>query len=167
MRTKNSYEIRAEKFVKQIMPFLFNCQTVEDYSVAVRMFNTRYHRSVIMAHGLTRIALITSDYVIKFDYNPAEVEIFGGCEDECTIYAEAKLAGFDYLFAKISRIEINGRYFYIMPRINGIGRYYEDAQDYMTEDECDWVLTRVFDLHWRNYGWKNNHVVLIDYSAHY
>jgi hypothetical protein len=165
MRSKSSYEVRAERFIKMIAPFLITCRSIDDYYCAVNTFNFRYHRAVIMKHGISRIALITSDYVIKITYD--EESDFGTCEDERLMYEEAKLAGFDYLFAQITHVEYEGKDYYIMPRINGIGKYEDDAFEYMTEEENDWVSNRIYDLHNKNYGWKNGHVVLIDYSAHY
>jgi hypothetical protein len=71
------------------------------------------------------------------------------------------------LFAKISRYDYNGTAFYIMPRIHGVGKTDWDADEYLTEDENDWVYEHVCDLHNGNYGWKDGHVVIFDYAARY
>jgi hypothetical protein len=53
-----------------------------------------------------------------------------------------------------------------MPRVEGIGRTWGDADEYMTADECDWCYdVGLRDLHNYNYGWKNHKVVIIDYGA--
>lgn len=162
---KSNYIIRAKKFIAMITPFLPDYNDPDGFRNAVTMFNRCYHRKVIVSCGLTRIALITSDYVIKIDYNPYEIKTFGGCENECRLYRQAKKCGFDYLLAAITKVVYEGRKFYIMPRIYGIGRTKEDAWKYMTEEEFLWFGNRVADLHNLNYGWKNGRIVIIDYSA--
>ena len=73
----------------------------------------------------------------------------------------------EHLFAKITRYDYNGTSYYIMPRIYGIGRKDDDAYDWMTEDELEWVQEHgICDLHNLNYGWRKGHVCIIDYSAH-
>ena len=159
---KNSYEVRAQKFIRQISSYLDSMTTHDDRAFAVDCFNLDYNRKVRYAHGMTRYALITSDYVVKVDY---AVTRWGNCEDEMELYEEAKQDGFEYLFAKISRYDYNGTAFYIMPRIHGIGKTDWDADEYLTEDENDWVYEHVCDLHNENYGWANGHVVIFDYAA--
>lgn len=164
---KNSYQVRAQKFIRQIAPFLERCNNTTDYEYAVYAYNNMFHRHVRYAHGLTRIALITSDYVVKIEYGNL-VTVYGGCEEELSLYKEAEEEGFAYILAKIDYFHYNGRDYYIMPRINSIGRTDEDADEYMTESEKDWCNShRLCDLHNGNYGWKNNHVILIDYAARY
>ena len=162
---KSDYKVRAERFIKMIAPYFTDCERVRDYYFAVHLFNVQHHRSVIVKHGISRLVLITSDYVIKIDYNVDAG--FGSCEDECEIYEEAKLAGFEYLFAQITHKEYYGKDYYIMPRIRDIGKYEEDASEYLNREESDWIDARLYDLHYNNYGWKDGHIVLIDYAAHY
>ena len=163
---RNTYEVRAEKFIHQIYSYVCDCVEVEDYEWAINAFNHRYNRKVKVAHGLTRVALITSDYVVKIDcgsyYN---LNQFGSCANEFDIYAQAVEAGFEYLFAKPTAVEYNGMSFCVMPRIHGIERKEYDADWYLTPEESDWVCDRVFDMHNGNYGWKDGHPVLIDYAA--
>lgn len=157
-----SYEERAKDFIKQIFPYLDGCDQHNDRKWAILAFNHTYKRKVIYAHGMTRYALITSDYVVKVDYAQTR---WGNCEDEMEVYEEAVADGFEYLFAKISRYDYNGKTFYIMPRIHGIGKKDYDADEYLNEEECDWVWEHVCDLHNQNYGWENGHVVIFDYAA--
>lgn len=158
-----SYEERAKDFIKQIFPYLDGCDDEhEEREWAVLAFNHDHNRKVIYSHGMTRYALITSDYVVKVDYAQTR---WGNSEDEMEVYEEAVADGFDYLFAKISRYEYMGKTFYIMPRIYGIGKKFYDADEYLTEEECDWVWEHICDLHNQNYGWKNGHVVIFDYAA--
>lgn len=159
---RNTYEVRAQKFIQQIAPYFDYAVDHDDREYAVDCFNFDYRRKVIYAHGMTRYALITSDYVVKVDYASTR---WGNSEDEMEIYEEAKQDGFDYLFAKISRYDYNGTSYYIMPRIHGIGKKWYDADEYLTEEELDWVRDHICDLHNENYGWKNGRVVIFDYAA--
>ena len=165
---KTSYEFRAKKFIEQIAPIIpqiFNARTVRQLHKDIDQFNTEHHRKVIMSRGITRIALITSDYVIKIDYEHDEV--FGDCEAELHMYEIAEADGFDYMFAKITRYQYNNMNFYIMPRIEGINPYRDCyATDFMTDNEIEWCNEHnLIDLHSGNFGWKNKHVVIIDYAA--
>ena len=163
---KSSYLIRAYKFAKQVLPYLENCSTPLGYEWAIRDYNRAHKRKVICASGMTRIALITSDYVIKFDYNEGGAQRFGGCENEVEFYKYAKDNGYGDLFAAITRIMVGGRFCYVMPRINGIGRY-EDryVQEFLDCDDADFVDEHLQDLHDQNYGWKNGYPVIIDYAC--
>lgn len=163
---KSSYEVRARRFIEQLWPFMHNCHCPEQFESAVDNFNTFYHRKVIFAYGLTRVAFVTSDYVIKLEYSPDDICVFGGCEDEVSLYRRAEKDGFAYMFAKIERYAYRGLNFYIMPRIHGIERTEYNAEDYMTDAELDWCDSQgLTDLHNGNYGWKNGHIVIIDYAA--
>ena len=162
----SSYEVRAIKFIHKICPFIEDCKSLDEYADAVDDFNTMYNRNVQFDNGSARMVMITSDYVIKFDYNPSKVAEWGGCEDEVKLYNKAVKDGFAYMFAKIKPYYYNGRIFYIMPRIHGIARTFCDADQYMTAKEYKWCKSvELYDLHRYNYGWKNNHIVIIDYGC--
>ena len=164
---RSDYITRAKKFIPTIDVILSYNHMPWDVEEDICMFNQEKKRKVIFSHGLTRYAFITSDYVIKVDYNPDAIERFGGCEDEIEIYNQAEQDGMEHLFAKITRYDYNGTSYYIMPRIYGIGRKDDDAYDWMTEDELEWVQEHgICDLHNLNYGWRKGHVCIIDYSAH-
>lgn len=159
---RSNYEDRAKQFIQQIFPYIEDCETHDERLEAVLTFNSQNHRKVKYAHGSSRYALISSDYVVKVDYRHT---CWGTSEDEIELYNEAVQDGFEYLFAKISRYQYRDRYFYIMPRIEGVGSTPWDADEYLEEDEADWCWYHVCDLHNENYGWKNGHVVIIDYAA--
>lgn len=163
---RNTYEVRAEKFIHEIFNYICDCEEVEDYQWAVNCFNFDHHRKVGVANGLTRVVLITSDYVVKIDCGSCyNINTFGGCANEFDIYEQAEADGFEYLFAKPTAVYYRGKFFCVMPRVNGIGRKDDDADWYLTPSECDWVCERVFDMHNGNYGWKDGHPVLFDYAA--
>lgn len=162
---KSDYKVRAIKFIKQIAPFFEDCLSPYDYENAVKEFNRKYNRKVICANGVSRIAFITSDYVIKIDYNERCVAYAGGCEDEVQFYQFAKNCGFEYLFAAIEKVVVGGRDYFIMPRINGVGKFSSCyANEYLCGDDLEFIENYLGDLHNENFGWKNHHVVIIDYA---
>jgi len=150
-----------------IFPLIEDCQDVWDFRDAVAMFNRVYTRKVRCKNGIARVAFISSDYVVKLEYDPYEVSSVGGGENEMAIYAIAEQEGFAYLFAKVSRFEYNGKRFYIMPRIHGIGKCeYSYADELMTDEENDFCNRhRITDLHSNNYGFRKGHVCLVDYAC--
>lgn len=161
-----SYEERAKDFIKEIYPLIEKCDWWGDYANSVKTFNKCNNRKVICNHGVARVALITSDYVIKIEYDENEVESVGGCENEVELYENAKREGFAYLFAAITPFWYKDRFFYIMPRIKNVGKYEEYADAFMTDDEmafCD--KYGVTDLHGNNYGIRNGHVCIVDYAC--
>ena len=161
------YVERAKDFIEQIFPYLEDNMDLSHIDDAIDAFNAEYDRKVMYRHGLSRIALITSDYVVKFDYDPDEIESIGGCQNEVALYYDAKQEGFEYLLAEITPFSFHDREFYIMPRIYGIGsgRYY--AEHYMNPAEQSFCRKhRITDLHSNNYGFRRGHVCLIDYACH-
>lgn len=160
---KNSYEVRAKKFIRMIDPYIGKYDDVDSIKYAVGLFNQRYHRAVQFTSGYTRCVLITSDYVIKIDYRTDSQ--FGNCETELNMYERAIKDGFDYLFAKIERYTYNNHDYYIMPRIKGIEKYEDDVYEYLNCQENAYLYEMVEDLHNGNYGWKNGYPVIIDYAC--
>ena len=164
---KSDYRVRAAKFLKDIFPYICDCLTNRhDAQIAVMRYNAYKHRHVLFDNGATRIALITSDYVIKWDYDKKYVYECGGCADEYKAFMKAKEMGYDYLLAESTLIEYHGYYFMIMPRINKIGRKYNGGNiwDYLTEQEYDWVMDFNKDIHSYNWGIRNGKACLIDYA---
>ena len=166
---KTSYEVRARLFLNQIYPFIKDCVDVGDYCEAVDKFNATFHRAVRIANGLTRVALITSDYVIKIDCGARHnISRFGGCENEYHKYQKIVRDGYGYLFAKISPVMRGDKVVYIMPRIHNVGSEhsnYEDVYYWLNEEENDYVYDICQDLHYNNYGWENGYPVIIDYAC--
>ena len=161
-----NYVERAKDFIEQVFPYIEACMNPWSMMNRIDTFNAEYNRKVIVRSGLSRIALITSDYVVKFDYDPEEVESIGGCENELEVYSWAEREGFAYLFAKITPYSYNKRLFYIMPRIRGIGSGNWYAENYMTPEEKDFCRRhKITDLHTENYGFHNGHVCLVDYAC--
>ena len=162
---KSSYEVRAKKFLEQVLPFIAGCMTLNDYEGAIACYNEQYNRHVHVAHGQTRIALITSDYVIKLNYGD-KAKYWGNNQSEYRTYQKAVADGFGYLFAPITKVKVSRRVFYIMPKVTGIGRSHHDVDCYLTPEENYWVKEHCWDLHCYNYGWSKGKPVIIDYAAH-
>lgn len=162
-----NYVERAKDFVEEVFPYIANCMSPWQMESFIRQYNADFTRNVLVRSGLSRIALITSDYVVKFDYDEDEVDSIGGCDNEMELYASAKREGFSYLFAEITPYISHERTFYIMPRIRGIGSGRRYAEHYMTEAEKDFCRRyRITDLHTNNYGFRHGHVCLVDYACH-
>lgn len=164
---KSDYRVRAAKFLKDIFPYICNCLTDRyDVQDAVMRYNACRHRNVLFNNGIARIALITSDYVIKWDYDKSYAYECGGCADEHKAFMEAKEMGYDYLLAESTLVEYRGYYFTIMPRIHKVGRKYNggEIQDYLTEQEYKWVTKFNRDIHSYNWGIRDGKACLIDYA---
>lgn len=166
---RNTYEIRAQKFIRAIAPYFVDCENLFDFQHAIFDFMMDHpRRHIHYDHGMTRFAIITSDYVVKIDYSPENIKRFGGGEQEIAFYQMAEREGMAHLFAKISRYDFNGRRFYIMPKVTGIDEdRWEDAWYYMTAEECEWCEDHnLYDLHCKNYGIMNGKVKIFDYGAY-
>lgn len=164
---KSDYRIRAKKFLKSIFPYIDGYMwDFDDILYQVEKYNEDKKRHVIVSCGSARIALITSDYVIKWDYDNDNVEEIGGCDDEYNAYQEAVKAGYEYLLAEATLIEYKGFSFMIMPRIKHIGRSNNggDIKAYLTRDEYEWVFKFNKDTHSYNWGIRHGKACLIDYA---
>ena len=168
---KSDYRIRAERFIAEIYPYICEFPTNRMYyRKAIARFNREHHnRRVECSNGAVRIALITSDYVVKFNYDEDEAHEYGGCEDEVNFYQFAKEMGFQHLFAEVTPFVYKGHMFCIMPRINGIGSCpYDEAFAHMSKEECAFCKRHhLTDLHGQNYGFREGHVCIIDYACRY
>ena len=163
---KSDYRERAFRFIQEVYPYIDGFM-YEPYLVTrrIRIFNHAKSRNVQVRNGCARIALITSDYVIKFDYDEDEVRRIGGCEDEVYFYGFVKKNHMEHLFAEITPVSYMGHKFYIMPRISGIGRYEDMHVEYFLNfEDSDFVHSYLSDMHSGNYGWKNGYPVIVDYA---
>lgn len=161
-----SYEERAKDFLKRIYPTIRNTM---DHPWKLRNvmneYNERYNRDIQVYYGSARAAIVTSDYVIKWVWEPNEVQWIGGFENELELYYEAEMDGFAYLFAKIIPFEYKNVSFYIMPRIKGINDDNGSAWRHLTEEEKNWCRCHCLsDLHSGNYGFKDGKVCIFDYG---
>ena len=160
---KSNYKIRAQKFIKAIAAYIENCYDVKTVRFGVdRFLYDHPNRKVTVSFGISRIAMITADYVVKIDYKDSA---FGDCESELEHYAQACEAGFGEYFAEITKFTYNERDFYIMPRIGNIDEDDDDVYYHCPDDFAEWLYDNLCDMHSGNYGWKDGHVVIFDYAA--
>ena len=166
---KSDYEVRAQKFIKEFAPYLkgirvakYNSYKIHD---AVRRFNVDKKRNVKVASGASRIALITSDYVVKLDFGTTWA---GNSASEMLGYEKAMKDGYEYLLAKISLYKCRNRKFYIMPRARVAETLTFKGQRRLwlklTEGERKYIRDNFEDLHDNNWGSLNGRPVLIDYA---
>lgn len=154
------YEKRAKKFIQQIYPIIRKHPTnLKKCKEAISQFNEEGH-NVILMHGASRIALIYSDFVVKWDWNKGNVVWVGGCQEEVKNYIYAKKNGHGRCFAKAIEYKYGDIYFIIMPRATKIGR----AREYKWKKHFTWISDNFWDLHNMNVGELNGYPVLVDYA---
>ena len=166
---KTDYEVRAKAFIKEFAPYLKGIRVTRSNSYriydAVRRFNVDKKRNVKVASGASRIALITSDYVVKLDFGTTWV---GNSKTEMLGYQQAQKDGYEYLLAKISLYKCCNRSFFIMPRARVAEtltwRGQKRLWDKLTEDERRYIHDNFEDLHENNWGSLNGKLILIDYA---
>ena len=160
----SNYVTRAQKFVRDLYPFILSYDE-DGLFRAAYAFNSAKHRRVHVMSGAARVAFITSDYVVKIDYTDGRAEGCGGCLNEIKFYRFACREGYDYLLAAIDAYEYMGVTFYIMPKIAGVGCH--EFGYGLTEDEIDWLMEFVDDLHQYNFGVRAGKLCVIDYAWSY
>ena len=166
---KSDYEVRAQQFIKEFAPYLKGIRVSKSNSYkvreAVRKFNADKNRNIKVASGASRIALITSDYVVKLDFGTTWA---GNSATEMRGYEQAKKDGYEYLLAKISLYKCRNRKFYIMPRARVAETLTWKGQKRLwyklTEDEQRYIRNNFEDLHDSNWGSLHGRPVLIDYA---
>ncbi len=165
------YEIRAYRFALRLCALFQHCQYLEDFENVIGQYNETHARKLHAAAGVSRIAILRNDYVIKFNLRPTEDWDDGtgrcGAGDNMTeekVYQKAVTDGFEYLLAKTTVVNIGGREIAIMPRINGVGDSERSYLNYVTQEEFDWLSENIYDLHCWNIGYKGNKPVIIDYA---
>ena len=166
---KTDYEVRAKAFIKEFAPYLKGIRVTRSNSYkiydAVRRFNVDKKRNVKVASGASRIALITSDYVVKLDFGTTWA---GNSKTEMLGYQQAQKDGYEYLLAKISLYKCCNRSFFIMPRARVAEtltwRGQKRLWSKLTEDERRYIRDNFEDLHENNWGSLNGKLILIDYA---
>ena len=166
---KSDWWVRAEKFMEQFIKEESLSNDNMTMGKRVRNFNQNHHRVVKYAYGQTRHCLMTSDYVIKWDRTDrrGSIESWGGCVQEYNFYyTVAEPEGYEYLFARPVRFKIGRRWFYAMPRIDclAIDRN-ADIEDYLSDEENEWIYDHCWDLHDENWGFLHGEVQIIDYAT--
>lgn len=168
---KSTYEARAAKFAEYLCKLFSGCYSLEQFEKVIRAYNLRHSIHIKYEHGVSRIAIIRADYVIKFNVTPEEGWIApdGSCwagdnASEREVYLRAMHDGYAHLLAKTTVLQIRGRNISIMPRIANVGDEERDWYETMQEDEREWVLRNIGDIHPWNVGYVNGKAVIIDYA---
>ena len=160
---KSDYRVRAEKLIRRVYPYIKNCRTPDQVRKCIRTYNEEHHSHILVHNGAARFALIYSDDVIKFDYGAGK-EWAGGCKEEYQKYIEVIAPSpFSYLFAEMTKIQINKKDIYIMPRVKGVGES-EAYWDNLTYKERHFISSVTADMHSGNYGRYNRKPKIIDYA---
>lgn len=162
------YEARARKFIKSTLGILFEgCVDFSDFENAIISYNDAHKRQLKYEHGVSRIAILRNDYVVKVDYQPEGRWAngrAGNCETEEMVYEKAVMDGMEHLLAKTTVVYENDLTFAIMPRIKGVGRFYWHWWEHCSPIEEEWLRENINDLHCCNVGYKNGRVCVIDYA---
>lgn len=171
---KSDYRIRAQKFIEQIFPYIdgYMYDDLDETIKRVQRFANEKHRKILVNNGISRIAIITADYVIKWDRHLAQNRYdrsqVGDCEKEYLTWRwlQDENPGYAYLFAEITRFRFGGENFYIMPRVRGIDKNRGgEAYEYVGVDEETFLCRWFFDLHAGNFGIdRAGNVTIIDYA---
>jgi len=165
--TKSTYEARAIKFARLLAILFAGCSELSDFEYAVDWYNAHHSRKLRTAHGVSRFAIIRSDYVIKFDMIPTgsfKDGRAGNCHTEEAVYARAVADGMEHLLAKTTVMEIEEHTVAIMPRINGVDDWERSWYEHCTREEYRWLDENVGDLHEGNLGYRRGKVCVIDYA---
>lgn len=164
---KSDYESRARKFAHILITLFAGCVDLDDFKFAIKEYNATHSRPLVYAHGVSRIVIMRSDYVIKFDFQPSgcwQNGRAGSISSEARVYEQAVADGMEHLLAKITVGTEDNRVFAIMPRIRNIGNIHREWSDYCTCEEFEWLNDHINDLHYKNVGYRNDKVCVIDYA---
>jgi hypothetical protein len=164
---KSTYEARAIKFAILLARLFIGCVYLEDFIGVIEHYNRTHSRKLHYAHGVSRIAIIRSDYVVKFDFTPVGYFKYGqagNINSEQKVYAKAVADGMAHLLAKTTVGEYAGLTYAVMPRVYGVDRDDWCWWEHCTEEEYDWLSDNVCDLHDGNVGYRHGKVCVIDYA---
>lgn len=168
----NDYITRAKRFINEFVGFCGNEFDQTDYCITeqlVKRFNEKRRRHVILANGSVRLALLTSDYVIKWDYDEEAVCEYGGCEDELDFYNQIRDKAIVKYFAPIERYDVHGLTFYIMPRAD-MRKHKEGLvanwRLWCDSFDADWIEERLCDMHKGNWGFIGEQFTIVDYAMY-
>lgn len=164
---KTTYEERGLKFAETLAKIFQACVYLEDFISVIEHYNETHSRKLRWSNGVSRIVIIRSDYVIKFDYHPCrfwEDGRAGNCESEEEVYQMAVEDGMEHLLAKPTVRHLFNHTISIMPKINGIGDGRRNWWEHCTREEYLWLEDNINDLHNNNLGYRNRKVCVIDYA---
>ena len=162
----STYLERAMKFSNVLAELFEGCRYLNDFQKAITDYNHNHARPIKWDNGVSRIVIMRSDYVIKFDYentNPY-YHRFGNCTSEKEIYDTAVKDHMEHLLAETTICHSHGMTFSIMPCIKGVGIKSRVWCDYCSRAEAEWIWDNIGDIHCWNVGYRNGKVCIIDYA---
>ena len=164
-----SYIENARNFLNSIacdLDRVHGCGWIMSYKMMINNYNIKYNSHYIVKNGVVRVVIIGSDFVIKVDYNKERAQDFGGCEREYKFWRSVKDTHYAYMFAPITKMKAGHHYYYVMPRMDYLAvEKCEEIEDYVSEDDLDWLYDTVRDLHDENYGMLDGELYIIDYAC--
>ena len=160
---KSDYRVRAEKLINKIYPSIKGNYNPANVRARIKEYNEAHNARIVVCNGAARCAIIYSDYVIKFDYGNAK-SWAGGCEDEYKKYSEIIAPSkYNYLFAEITKIKVDRKNMYIMPRVKNVGHCAYCWRN-LTAEEQRFIHSVTSDMHSNNYGIFNRKPKIVDYA---
>lgn len=159
-----TYQMRAYRYLQTMFGFVHDWTNFYSLQEALRETYFCIGEEATLENGSSRRVIVGEDFVIKWDYDDEAVEEIGGCEDEFRKYKISLSSGYAYLLAPIFRLYYRGRFFFVMPRADGVGSG-EDIFAYLSDEEADWLMAHVGDLHSWNWGMLNGKPIVIDYAC--
>lgn len=164
---KKTYEERGLKFAETLAKMFQSCVYIWDFVAVIEEYNATHSRKLQWSNGVSRIVIMRSDYVIKFDYHPTgwwEDGHAGNCETEEEVYAMAEAEGMEHLLAKPTVRHLFGHTVSVMPRIKNVHNSDRWWGNYCTEKEFNWLEDNIRDLHDGNLGYRGRKVCIVDYA---
>ena len=163
-----TYQMRAYFYIKAMFEYVNNWRDLDDIIEATDKVFWHTGKQASVECGSARIVIVGEDFAVKWDYDFENIEEIGGCEDEFRVYKRSLSTGYAHLLAPVFRIYHRNRFFFIMPRVDRIGpeeHEYKDINEFITEDEYNWLRDNIGDLHGWNWGFIDGKPTVIDYAC--
>lgn len=169
-----SYEQNAKKWILENVQILNALWEHRESAIAFENA-FRLDKRVYIAYGMTRIAIVGEDFVIKINKPKTRCwEMFGNSRDEVRMYKKAVKDGYDWLFCPIRAMIIAHHTYYIMEKVDATaedegysGDIDDEFSEYLGEEVIDYIKENVFDIHSANFGFIDNEPIIFDYAANY
>jgi hypothetical protein len=159
---KTDYKVRAEKFAHVLVKLFEDCEDVNDFYQAVSEYKRSHRCAMKIDNGVSRVAIMRSDYVIKFHRRQDFRDFAGDSYSERKVYEKAVADGYEYLLAETTLMNVDGVEVAIMPRIRHVGN--TNFWGCTTPKERAWIRENIDDLHSGNFGRRGKKICIIDYA---
>ena len=156
----------ARTFLNDFLPYIDASISNWTVNYAVRLYNNTHNTDYYCNNGMSRICIIGEDFVVKLQFD-GKTPWCGGNYAEYRFYREIMKSEYAYLFAEMHKIKVHNHYYYVMEKIDDVGRANddEDIYDYINDKESDFLQEiGLSDLHNENFGFIDDSPVIIDYA---